>query len=471
MRGGRHRSAAIRLLAGLALLAPLALAGCTSDGSPASTPPSSQPQPPTTAKADPLTFGVYGSSDQTEVFGSVVQSFDAADGSPVTLRRYANHDDLMRAAESGSDEAPDIFMVRRRDLAGLMADHVVRPVDRLLVERGMDFGDDYSRDALLAFSGDDHLMCMPYGISPMVIFYNTQLVDFDKMAAKGKPVPEADRLTWGLSEMQAAARRASRPSTGAKGFYLEPSLSAIAPFIYSGGGDLYNDDSNPTSLALSDSGSRNALERILEIARNPHLTLTDHQVARAAPLQWFKRGKLAMMEGYRDLVPELRQVPGLDFDVIAMPNLGAQRTLGDITGLCIRRDTPDIQAAADFLVHAVSDDQVARVVRAGYLVPANLSVANSEDFLEPHRLPHHAEVFITSAKGIVIPPLVEDPDALEAAVGATLKEIFTTPVLEDLDALTEQIDEESRAVLSPTPPASPSDGATLSPGESASPSN
>jgi multiple sugar transport system substrate-binding protein len=442
-----------RLLVALVLTASLALAGC-----------SGSPEPPTPTKSQTrtqgtqsLTFGVWGSADQTEPFKPVVDSFNSlGEEHGVTLRRYASHDDLLQAVEEDATGAPDIFMIQRRDLAQLVGDRRVRPVDEPLVQRGMDFGDDYSRDAILALSADNHLMCMPYGISPMVIYYNTELIDFTKLALRGKPVPNEDQTTWGLQAMQAAAKQASRAGRGTKGIYVQPSISSLAPFIFSGGGDVYNDPTTPTSLAFSESASRGALERTLELLRNPHLTLSDEQLKERTPLEWFERGKLAMMEGFRDLVPDLRQVYGLDFDVIQMPSLGAQRTVGDITGLCIRRDTVDPVAAADFVFHAVSDQQVSRVVRAGYLVPANLSIANSEDFLQPNRLPHHAQVFNTAARSIVVPPLVPDFNALEAAVHDTLVEMFTVPVIEDLGELTAKIDAESVPALAPDATASPS---------------
>ena len=446
-----------RLLTGVVLLGSLVLAGCSGEPS-APRPTASQT---TATEKTRLTFGVWGSEDQTDPFKPVVDSFNSlGESSDVTLRRYASHDDLLHEVESDSGSSPDVFMIQRRDLAQLVEDKKVRPVDEPLVQRGMDFGDDYSRDAILALSANNHLMCMPYGISPMVIYYNTELIDFAKLALRGKPVPNTDQTSWGLEAMAAAAKQASRKGHGTRGLYVEPSISALAPFIFSGGGDVYNDPTNPTSLAFSESASRGALERTLELLRNPHLTLSDAQLKKHTPLEWFEHGKLAMIEGFRDLVPQLRQVHGLDFDVIQMPSLGSQRTVGDITGLCIRRNTVDPVTAADFVFHAVSDEQVSRVVRAGYLVPANLSIANSEDFLQPNRLPHHAQVFNTAARSIVVPPLVPDLSALEAAVHPTLVEMLTVPVIEDLEQLTAKIDAESVPVLTQQATESPSSSAS-----------
>ena len=84
---------------------------------------------------------------------------------------------------------PDVFLVSRRDLRWFTESELTRPVDTLLDERGVDFGDVYSRDALEAFSSDNRLQCMPYGVSPQVVFYNEDLVDFVRMELRGLDVP------------------------------------------------------------------------------------------------------------------------------------------------------------------------------------------------------------------------------------------------------------------------------------------
>ena len=45
---------------------------------------------------------------------------------------------------------------------------------------------------MLAFSAANDQQCMPYGVSPMVVYYNTDLIDFDRMAQRGLDVPIAD---------------------------------------------------------------------------------------------------------------------------------------------------------------------------------------------------------------------------------------------------------------------------------------
>ena len=75
----------------------------------------------------------------------------------------------------------------------------------------MAFGDEFPREALSAFTTDDNLQCMPYTSSPMVIYYNTDLINFERMENRGLPVPPEDREYWTLDMFRAAASFASRP--------------------------------------------------------------------------------------------------------------------------------------------------------------------------------------------------------------------------------------------------------------------
>jgi multiple sugar transport system substrate-binding protein len=54
-----------------------------------------------------------------------------------------------------------------------------------------------------------------------------------------------------------------------------------------------------------------------------------------------------------------------------------------------------------------------------------------------------------AVRSMRLPPLLEDLPKLEDAVSASLQELVYAPGVLDIDALTTQIDEESRAVLDP----------------------
>jgi multiple sugar transport system substrate-binding protein len=441
-------------------------AACTSDGDdqpgpadPSSTAPS---KPVTPVK---LTFGVWGADPEVAAYQSAVDAYNAKTSeAQVKVKDYASREDLKAALDSG--QVPDVFLVGRGDLADLEANKVNQPVGDLLDERDVEFGDGYSRPSLEAFASDRELQCMPYGISTMVVYYNKALVDFTKMAAKGIEVPDVDdedfskKPTWTLQEFQAASEFASRPRKGVAGFYVAPTLRGLAPFVYSGGGALFDDQTAPTSLAFSSDETRNALEKVLPLLRDPKETLSADQLAEKPALDWFEDGKLGMIAGFRDLTPELRQ-SGVDFDVLPMPVVDDPATIGDLTGICISAKTPDLAESADFLADFVSKDSVSMVAESGYLAPANVQVSLSDAFLEPGQLPLHASVFNNSIKNMRIPPLLNTYNELEDAVADPIRQLLEVEV-PDLDALTEQIDTASQTVLAPPPTETPSPDADTS---------
>ena len=410
-----------------------------------------------------LSFGVWGTDEEVAAYQDVVGLYDTlTDEVTVDLESYDTHQELLDSIKSG--DVPDVFLVERGDLSYLLDQDLTQPIGERLDERNVQFGDDYSRAALEAFSLDRDLQCMPYGISPYVVYYNTRLIDFDKMAARGLDVPSLDptkKLRWSLDEFRAAADFAARPRKGTSGFYVPPTLDGLSPFILSGGGDVYDDDDDPTSLAFSSDDTRSTLdEEILPVLRDPLLNLSADQLARASASTWFARNKLGMIIGDRSLTPELRRIPGLRFGVMPMPTLEDSATVGQITGICIGKDTPDLAESADLLVDFVSKEAVQRVVPAGYLVPANQTVALTDDFLQPTRLPARADVFNESVRDLYIPPLLPDGVALEDAVAPGIQELLNVAI-PDVDLLTTQIDEASQTVLSPQEP-------TESPSESPS---
>ncbi len=451
----------------IALASALALAltatACT-DGSPSTTPSAAPTSTaPATTDVPPalLTYGVFGAPAEIASYQAVVDDYnERASTVEVELVSWPTSDAMTSAISSGTD-LPDIYMVERADLAGVVEGGLNVPLFNLLEDRNVSYGDGYARGSLEAFSEQADLQCMPYSASPMVVYVNTDLVDFAALRDRGLPAPDPELRSWTIDEFRAAAQFGTRKGQGTRGASITPSLTSIAPFLYSGGGRLFDDDDAPTSLDLASDDNRATLTTILELFRNPRITLTDAQLARATPTQWFKRGRLAMVEGFRSLTPELREIPGLHFDVMPIPRIGSDATVGDITGLCLAAGG-QVQRAADFLVHAISPEGLAPVAEAGYIVPANLSVARSEVFLQPDQQPANAGIFNSGVDNMVLQPLLADDDELDYVIDPLLQRAFTVPVIDDITALTDEIDEASRSVLDPefvpTPQVSPGSG-------------
>ncbi|MGA8245406.1 MAG: extracellular solute-binding protein [Nocardioides sp.] len=444
-RRGRHRVSA---LVAAGLLAGVVLAGCDSSSSSSAGPgPSSPPtsSAPVQLPKQTLTFGVIGASAEIAAYRQMASRFAPLNRQvTVQVESWPDEDAMIADLRNGA-KVPDVFLAARRDLAWLDQHQLVQPVDQLLDDRGVDFGDDYPRTSLTAFGTDNRLDCLPYDIDPSVIFINKRLVHFRRM----KVDPPAAGQGWTLDQFAATARWAVRHHPGVTGAYLGRTIDGVGPFVLSGGGQLFAGGEPPSSLGLSSPASQQALTRTRRALRGKHLTLSQAQLARRTPEQWFADGRLAMIEATRRLVPQLRSRLGLDFDVMPMPSLGSPATTGELTGLCVSRRARDSGTAADFVVYASSPDALGEVASAGYLQPANQTAALSNAFLQPGHLPKHASVFTFSVKSMVYPPVLGQWDELDAAVSPMLEHLFRSPPSR-IPALTRRIDAASRPILGTT---------------------
>lgn len=413
--------------------------------------PSNASGMPTSAAASPrprgpLTFGVFGNAEEIEAWQTAVDSYNSVFDADVRLRSWPTWRQADVAMRAG--ELPEVFLVNRRDLARYLDAGLTQPVDELLDERGVNFGDDYSRDAMEEFSVGNSLSCMPVSMSPMVIYLNTELVDFDAMRLAGLDAPTSER--WTFEQFAAAADFAAKPRQAIKGLYVAPTLLGLTPFIRSGGGEIFDDTGEPTSLQLSSEESTAALERTLTVLRDAQLTPSPIELSGTTPEALFVEGDLAMIAGFRSLTPRLRARSDFEFDVMPMPVLDSGSTVGDLEGLCLSASAEDTAAAADFLAFALSESTLRALARAGRTVPANVAVGNSSDFLQPWDEPQNSTAFVASMRNVEPMPLLSDWALLDRSVGPYLTDLLTDPVL-DLPTLTTGIDELSRVVLTPSP--------------------
>ncbi len=442
------------------LVLALAAAGCTAAGPGAAPTPASSTTSPSASgssgsSAPPvpvtLRFAVYGDAQTVDVYRSLADAYTALHPEVTIVLQHSR--DRLAAAQRldrqfAHGRAPDVFLAGHQQMPELVAKLRVHPVDQLLEKRGVLFGDNYQRVGLEAFSADSALQCMPHDVSPLVVFYNKRLLRPRTLARPGEdPVTVDNGWTW--EQFATAARRLSHGDV--KGVYLPPELETLLPLVRSAGADLVDDDRAPSTLTLSDGGARAALERVLQVARDPQLTPSPDELSRHDPVRLFEDGRIGMLVGTRRLVPKLREATGLRFDVFPLPSLGKPRTITEMTGYCIAAHTPHLEQAADFLTYATSTEGEKITARLGGIVPANLPALHSDAFLQPGSEPRHAGVFSDTLQRADAPPFVPGWPVLEQQLQPLLDKLFYAPVL-NLDRLLPRMDRRSRTVLAPPSP-------------------
>ena len=115
-----------------------------------------------------------------------------------------------------------------------------------------------------AFRFNDELTCLPQNISSLVVYYNKDM--FEKA---GVAEPKAG---WKWADMVAAAKKLTKDRTATARprstvSASKPAIIRLAPFIWSAGGELVDDDENPTHFTFDTPEAQNALSGLLRAAR------------------------------------------------------------------------------------------------------------------------------------------------------------------------------------------------------------
>jgi multiple sugar transport system substrate-binding protein len=435
-------------------------AGCTSNDEPPKAKPSPSPSPRTE-----LTLAVYGPEPLVAAYKRIAATYTVQHtGVKVHVEDYPTHTEALAALHAAIEKGdpPDVFLMDHDDLADLSEEKAVRRVDDLLAAREVDFGDGYTRNGLEAFAADSALQCMPQDVSPLVVYYNPKLIELDSIAEPGRnPVSQEDG--WSLEEFGRGAAQPRRP--GVRGMYIDPSLEQVAPFIWSGGGQVVDDTDDPTTLTLSDGPSADAMEKLLELVRDPGLTFSEKALRNRSPLQRFKDGKLGMLLGFRELTPELRAQQSLTFDVMPLPRLGSGATIAKMQGLCISSASEHTDEAADLLADLISDQSASALAATGYASPSNIDVLNSDDFLQTGQRPLHSDVFTRELRRTQMLPSTPTWSTVSRSTARDLTRLWYDPLILPLQDRLEAIDQASIPLFDPSkaPPPSGSPSPTPTP--------
>ena len=379
----------------------------------------------------PITLQIRAEPEEAAVYRSLVTAYEEAGGGKVELVTVGREDHLTRLSTAfASGDAPDVFLINYRDYSPFVQRGAVQPVGQLLEQEGVDPAD-YYPEPLRAFTYDGELQCMPQNISSLVVYWNRGL-----FAKAGVPAPKPG---WSWTEFVATARALTED--GVKGVGIDPSITRMAPFIWSSGGTIVEDDAAPTRTTLHESGARAALEAVADLI-GTGATPSKEQVAAQGLEEQFMTGKLAMFLSSRVEVPALREQRGLDFDVADLPVMGEPASVLHSDAYCVAKSSGNHAAAARFVAYAVGQQGQTITALGGRTVPSLRSVATSPAFLSPARAPASSQVFLDAIPHLRHTPVTPSWPEVEDVIGTQLQRAFEdgVPLDEVLAEIRKQAD-------------------------------
>jgi multiple sugar transport system substrate-binding protein len=337
---------------------------------------------------------LFGGPEEIAGYEAMAAEFEDANADlDVVVSPVANQDDLLGRLATGfaSSAPPEVFLINFRKYGQFAARGALRPVQDYLDDSTVLSEDDFVATALDVFRFDDgDLTCLPQNVSSLVVYYNLDLVD-----ARGVPHPSAG---WTWDDFLTAAQGLT--GDGTYGVGISPDLIRLAPFVWSNGGEVVDDEVAPTRLTLDTGAAREALDFFLDLSLVHGVVPADAEELSEDAESRFLRGGLGMYLSSRRSVPTLRTIDKFTWDAAPLPVApgGTPVTMLHSDAYCISDGTGREDAAWRLIEFAMGDRGQEILAESGRTVPSRIAVLESDAFLEPTAPPRSAQVFVDNAR-------------------------------------------------------------------------
>ena len=361
-----------------------------------------------------IDFQLTADAEEVQVYEQLVDAYERRTGDEVRLIPVPDRKGHLQKLTTAfaAKRPPAVWLVNHRNLGGFLRPGAIDPAGPRLGTAGAPERGELLDVALDAFTFGGELQCVPQNASSLVVYVNR-----DAFRDAGVPLPAEG---WRYEDMLAAARALKGGGGHAVG--IEASVIRIAPFVWSAGGELVDDEGAPTRFTLDTPAARRGLDAFFALGRDG-LSPSAADVE-AKPLEErFIDGELAMFFSSRREVPNFRVIDGFEWDVAGFPVLEREATVLHSDGFCLSAGA-QADAAWRFVAFAAGPEGQRILARGGRTVPSLREVAESPDFLDPTKRPRSSEVFLDQIPAMRRLPTTRDFTAAEDDANLALEEAF-----------------------------------------------
>jgi multiple sugar transport system substrate-binding protein len=366
----------------------LALPACTTAATPAAAPsPTTAPTPPPDKIT--ITWGYWGDPWEVEINKRVIEVFEA-DNPNIRIeafhRPYDQYFKELRPKLDSGEPVPDVFFWSEAPIdvpKGYFMD-----LTPLIEGEGYAL-DDFFEGLLVHFNiPKKGIYGLPRDSDTKVIFYNKRLFN-----QAGLSYPKSD---WTWDDLRNNALALKKANVAPYSFAFEPN-SWWMIWMWQNGVQLFDDKLFPSKTDLGNPAAAEAVQFFADLTNVDQVTPPYEQMLDSANIAaLFKEGKLAMAFGNHALVPAFAEVKDLEWDVVGLPQKVRRANVAAGAGYVISAKTTQPEAAWTFLKFLSGFKGQAIFAESGVAVPARISVAKSEVFME-QKPDHNAQVFLDEA--------------------------------------------------------------------------
>ena len=398
----------------LAVIMVLALAtGCSSEG----TAPTTQTVEP---KKEPVTikFMQYSASgSQEETLKTTIDKFMELNPDikvEYEVLAWADYYTKLNATIAGNS-APDVFEVGYENFATYAVKDVIKDMTSTIAKDSEFKESVFKKLAYDAFKYNNKQYGLPEGYSAVVLFYNKDLFDKNKVS-----YPEA---TWTWKEELEAAQKLTDKKNGIWGTYAPLQFWEFYKTIAQNGGSVWSSDNK--AVAINSQANVDALQWMIDKPMKYGVSpkLNDDTFNQPdADLNAFKDGKIAMLRAGIWNFGRFADA-SFNWDIALEPGNTQKAHHFFADSLVVSKDTKNEEAAWKFMKFMTSDPfAVALRIEKGWSVPAITDESVMASYYKLDK-PVSRKVVNETLDSLVLPPVGPNPEQwndITAAVGEEL---------------------------------------------------
>ena len=382
---------------------------------------------PSTTSAAPgefagtISFMAFGDPEELEAYHKLIDAFQVAEpGVTIEFIETSDRDDLIARLSTAfaGGAPPDLFLMNYRFYGQFAVKGVLESLQPYLDSSDVLGADGFYPQAMEAFQVDGEQICMPQNISSLVVYYNKDLFD-----EAGLPYPEDD-WTWADFVGKAKALTQDVDGDGVTDRYgvgMDPEVIRLAPFIWSSGAELVDDETDPTRFAVDTPTAIKAMQDFFDLRAVHGVAPGDEELESEDTETRFLNGSLGMVFSSRRDTPSFRTITEFGWDVAALPRRGQPAGILHSDAYCLTTASENKDTAWRFVEFALGPEGAPIVAASGRTVPSLIEVANSDAFLDPTQDPANSRVFLDTIPVIRRVPNISTWPEIEDVANAILE--------------------------------------------------
>jgi multiple sugar transport system substrate-binding protein len=406
-----------------------------------------------------IRFLVFGDPPEIKAYRTLIRSFEKAEPDiDVQLIEASDREDLIARLSTSlaGGSPPDLFLMNYRFYGQFAAREVLEPLEPHAADSEAFQLEDFYRQAVDAFRWDGQVMCLPQNISSLVVYYNR-----DAFKRFGVPLPR-NGMQWAdfvFLASQMTRDENGQPVVGADpdlpranaapaeiyGLGVEASIIRLAPFVWSAGAELVDDEDKPTRFTLDSPEAKHAIGEFFRLRTLHGVVPTDQDLESEDDESRFANGRLAMLLSSRRSVPTFREAAKFDWDIVSLPVFREPAGILHSDAYCMTKASDSKDAAWRFVEYALGPEGAPIVARTGRTVPSLRSVAESDAFLDPSKKPANSRVFLDGIERIRrVPTISTWPEIEDASAGILENGMYLG---QPIDAVLAELDSTTRPLF------------------------